>query len=125
AAGVPYCVVRDDVPLYADFHAMRHTYISMLGKSGATIKEAQTLARHSDPKLTIGRYSHTSLPELGRAVEKMPDLTGPDTLSFPDQQQRTREALVALGLIFWAAMMGARSPAESGNRRKPARRVNG
>ena len=45
-----------DGPLYADFHSLRHSYIALLDKSGATLKEAMQLARHSDPKLTMAVY---------------------------------------------------------------------
>jgi site-specific recombinase XerD len=37
-----------------DFHSLWHTFVSVLVKSGCNIKVAQTLARHSDPGLTLG-----------------------------------------------------------------------
>ena len=37
-----------------DFHALRNTYISNLGESGLSAKEVQTLARHSDVRITLG-----------------------------------------------------------------------
>lgn len=49
AAGIAYSVEGPDGPLYADFHALRHSYVALLEKSGATLKEAMQLARHSDP----------------------------------------------------------------------------
>jgi site-specific recombinase XerC len=79
-AGVPYAVEGPDGPLYADFHALRHSYIALLEKSGATLKEAMQLARHSDPKLTMAVYVRAQLHDLGRAVERLPDLmSGPTT----------------------------------------------
>ena len=36
-------------------HAARHTYVSRVVESGASVKTCQELARHSDPTLTIGR----------------------------------------------------------------------
>jgi hypothetical protein len=77
AAGVPYAVEGPDGPLYADFHAFRHSYIALLDKSGATLKEAMQLARHSDPKLTMAVYGRAQLHDLGRAVERLPLLSGP------------------------------------------------
>jgi hypothetical protein len=53
ACGIPYAVEGPDGPLYADFHALRHSFVALLDKSGATLKEAMQLARHSDPKLTM------------------------------------------------------------------------
>jgi integrase len=80
AAGIPYAIEGPDGPLYADFHALRHSYIALLEKSGATLKEAMQLARHSDPKLTMAVYGRAQLHDLGRAVERLPGLTaGPTT----------------------------------------------
>jgi integrase len=61
----------------ADFHSLRHTYICMLGRSGANLKETQELARHSDPRLTIGRYTHAALHDLAGAVDNLPSLLPP------------------------------------------------
>jgi integrase len=49
-----------------DFHALRVTYVTLLLHAGAYIKEAQSLARHSDPKLTMNVYARV-LP--GRLIE--------------------------------------------------------
>jgi excisionase family DNA binding protein len=74
-AGIDYIVESEDGPLHADFHALRHTYISILARAGFTVKQVQKLSRHSTPELTFGRYAHADLKELGDAVgEKMPRL---------------------------------------------------
>src|SRR5262249_56671488 len=62
---------------YADFHALRHTYISRIVQSGASAKTAQTLARHSTVQLTLGRYAHASLLDLSAAVSALPPITSP------------------------------------------------
>ena len=67
AAGVEY--VLDGK--YADFYSQRHTFISNVVRSGATIKEAQTLARHSKPEMTIGVYSHVNLHDTRRVVDRL------------------------------------------------------
>jgi integrase len=72
AAGIPYAVEGPDGPLYADFHALRHSYVALLDKAGVTLKEAMQLARHSDPKLTMARYGRAQLNDLGAAVDKLP-----------------------------------------------------
>jgi hypothetical protein len=77
AAGVPYVVQGPDGPLYADFHALRHTYISTLTRAGLSAKQVQELARHATAELSIGRYSHAELPELGEAVGRLLVLIGP------------------------------------------------
>ncbi len=51
-----------------DFHATRHTYISRLVQSGASVKVCQELARHATPTLTIGRYAHVRLSDLAAAL---------------------------------------------------------
>jgi integrase len=71
-AGVPYCVATIDGPRYADFHALRHTYLSALAAAGVGPKELQELARHSDPQLTLGVYTHARPEALGEAVARLP-----------------------------------------------------
>ena len=46
---------RDDDGRQADFHALRHTFLSRLGRSGASAKVIQRLARHSTVGLTLDR----------------------------------------------------------------------
>jgi hypothetical protein len=59
-----------------DTHSLRHGYISALARAGVPIQVAQTLARHSDPKLTMNVYSHLSAFDLhGAIAEALPDLT--------------------------------------------------
>jgi integrase len=76
-AGIPYVIEGPDGPLYADFHSLRHSYIALLDKSGATLKEAMQLARHSDPKLTMAVYGRAQLHDLGQAVDRLPNLIEP------------------------------------------------
>ena len=75
AVGIPY---QDDAGRFADFHGQRHSFISCLGKSGATVKETQALARHSTSALTLDVYTHIGLHDERRAIEKMPQLHDPD-----------------------------------------------
>ncbi len=42
--------------LFADFHSNRHMFITNLERAGIRPKMAQTLARHSDIRLTLGLY---------------------------------------------------------------------
>jgi len=58
-----------------DFHGFRHDYISGIVSSGASVKVAQELARHSTPSLTIGRYAHVRLHDLRAAVPSVPGTT--------------------------------------------------
>ncbi len=72
AAGIPYEVQGPDGPLYADFHALRHTYVTLLERAGASVKTAQALGRHSDPRLTMNRYAHADQAALAAAVDRLP-----------------------------------------------------
>src|SRR5262249_37489304 len=98
AAGVPYVVEGPDGPLYADFHALRHSFIARLDRSGATLREAMQLARHSDPKLTMAVYGRAQLHDLGEAVRRLPALlNGPDTARARQVVQATGTGLVCTG----------------------------
>lgn len=57
-----------------DFHALRHTFISMIVRSGATPKVAQELARHSTITLTMDRYAHVGLHDRTAAIDALPPL---------------------------------------------------
>jgi integrase len=66
--GIPY--ETDDG--IADFHAAgRHTHITELLRNGASLPEAQKLARHSDIKLTM-RYVHIEIDDQAKAVANLP-----------------------------------------------------
>ena len=77
AAGIPYAVEGPDGPEYADFHALRHSYLTLGGRSGIDLRTLQELAGHSKPELTA-RYSHRRLYDLAGAVGKLPNLVPAD-----------------------------------------------
>jgi integrase len=51
-----------------DFHATRVTYINLVIEAGASVKEAQALARHATPALTLGVYGRTREGRLHEVV---------------------------------------------------------
>lgn len=56
----------------ADFHAAgRHSHITELIRSGATLPQAKELARHSDIKMTM-RYTHIGMADQADALRKLP-----------------------------------------------------
>jgi integrase len=55
-----------------DIHALRHSFITNLALTGASMVTVAKAARHSDPKLTLKVYSHVTLSELGEAVSMLP-----------------------------------------------------
>ena len=70
--GIPYTVAGPDGPLFADFHALRHSYITALANGGVDLATAQELAGHSTPVLTK-RYTHKELGDLAKGVVKLPE----------------------------------------------------
>ncbi|MCY2976790.1 MAG: hypothetical protein NTW52_19205 [Planctomycetota bacterium] len=54
---------------YAQFQALRETFIANLLKSGISPKMAQSLARHSDIVLTMNVYTGAVLVDQAMAVE--------------------------------------------------------
>src|SRR5262249_33535781 len=68
--GIPYVVEGPDGLLFADFHSLRHSYLTLGGRAGLDLRTLQELAGHSPPVLTA-RYSHRRLHDLAGAVEKL------------------------------------------------------
>ncbi len=68
----------DDAGRVADFHSLRHTFISNLVAGGVHPKLAQQLARHSSITLTMDRYSHVGLLDMNSALESLPTITTTD-----------------------------------------------
>ena len=54
-----------------DFHACRVVYINLVLESGVRLKEAQTLARHATPELTMNVYGRARDEQLSEAVENV------------------------------------------------------
>jgi len=72
-----FLAYRDESGRVADFHCLRHTFITNLANSGVHPKVAQTLARHSTITLTMDRYSHSVWEDLGDALAGLPDVGCP------------------------------------------------
>lgn len=68
-AGVPYI---DTHGRYADFHALRHTFITNMIKSGINPKAAQSLARHSTIDLTMNVYTRLTISDQATAISSLP-----------------------------------------------------
>src|SRR5207244_12346116 len=71
-AGMAYVVQGPAAPLCADFHTLRHSYLTLGGRAGIDLRTLQELAGHSTPVLTA-RYSHRRLYDLAGAVKKLPN----------------------------------------------------
>ncbi|MBX9655133.1 tyrosine-type recombinase/integrase [bacterium] len=70
-AGIPYLTADG----YADFHASgRHSHITELLRSGASLAEAKELARHTDIRMTM-KYTHIGLDDQAKALTGLPNLS--------------------------------------------------
>ncbi|HEY3318956.1 MAG TPA: tyrosine-type recombinase/integrase [Planctomycetota bacterium] len=68
-AGVPKTTVEGKL----DFHALRTGYTTLVFEAGASIKEAQSLARHSTPDLTLNVYARTRSARLAEVAQAVGD----------------------------------------------------
>ena len=71
------------------FHSLRHSFVSMLKKTGATDAIAKELAGHATDSVSRV-YTHFSSQDLQQAVDRMPDVTNTVQL-----QARSSEAATA------------------------------
>ncbi len=96
--------------LFADFHSLRHLFITNLERAGLSPKMAQTLARHSDIRLTLGVYTHVGLHDQSAAINTLPGPpTGDEHPSpvFPEKSDRVLPAASKSN----ATKLGATGPA--------------
>lgn len=77
-AGIPYL---DDEGRRVDFHALRHTFGTMLAKAGIAPRLAMSLMRHTDIALTMNVYTDPRVFDLASAVEKLPSFDRPSEVS--------------------------------------------
>lgn len=66
AAGIPKWTPEGKV----DFHALRVAYTTLILEAGATVKEAQVLARHATPGLTMNIYGRARMDRLHELADR-------------------------------------------------------
>jgi site-specific recombinase XerD len=69
-----FLAYRDEEGRCADFHSLRHSFITSLTSGGVHPKVAQVLARHSSITLTLDRYSHLGMVDVEGALDVLPRL---------------------------------------------------
>ena len=69
AAGI---AKRDAQGRTLDVHCLRHTFATLLARSGVSPGVAQKLMRHSDIRLTMNTYTHLDLADTAGAVAALP-----------------------------------------------------
>ena len=79
-----FLAYRDGAGRVHDFHALRHTFGTLLKQAGVHPKDAQLLMRHSTITLTMDRYTHGVVGDLSAALTALPDFS-------PDSGQQTRQ----------------------------------
>ena len=82
-SGSDFLAYRNASGEVADFHAFRTCFISRVVASGASVKVAQELARHSTPVLTLNTYAKVQLSDVQHSVPAVPL---PDRIDCRDTQ---------------------------------------
>ena len=72
---------------FADFHGLRHTFITNLFLNGVDPKTAQQLARHSDISLTMNVYTHLNAQTQINAINALPTPGRRDTSKEQEKQK--------------------------------------
>jgi integrase len=118
AAGIQYI---DDQGRFADFHALRMTFSTLIALVEASERIRMELNRHSDPRLTAHTYTDASMLPLSAAVSRLPVLIGDGSDSHIHSQKLVPEGpsmsatvpIEARKPILLAAGNEVVSPAES------------
>jgi hypothetical protein len=97
AAGIPYVVEGPDGLLNADFHSLRHSFLTFLARSGVHPKLSQALARHCTIMLTLDRYSHVQLLDEAAALEALPRILPPKPGQAANARQKRKPPVVQVG----------------------------
>jgi integrase/recombinase XerD len=89
-----FLLYEDHDGRFADFHALRHTYIMRLVRGGLAPKECQLLARHASISQTMDYYAHMKIQDTARALVKMTALPATKTAApkRPNRRQAQRDA---------------------------------
>lgn len=88
-----YC---DSSGRFADFHSNRHLFITSLERANLSPKMAQTLARHSDVRLTLDVYTHVGLHDQTAAIWSLPAPPSIDVVPYASHRRRISLHQIAL-----------------------------
>ena len=78
------------------FHSLRHTFVSLLGNSGASLALVQSLVGHANPMMTE-HYFHAQTAALANAVGRLPSIsfgTAEANATDAEAAQRPADAVV-------------------------------
>ena len=91
-----FLTYRDSAGRVADFHSLRHRFITELVKAGVHPKDAKELARHSTITLTMDRYAHVGLRDTAAALSKLKlgsPATSPESIVSVPQEPMGRRTI--------------------------------
>jgi len=95
AAGIAYIDAQGQ---QADFHALRHTFATLLQATGSNQAIAMQAMRHSDPRLTAVTYTDETQLPVAEAISRLPSVVAsPD-----DSHIRTQELGAEVRGRYWA-----------------------
>lgn len=92
-----------------DFHGCRVAYVTFVLNAGATVKEAQSLARHSNPSLTMNVYARTNKSRLAEISRRVGDIIL-SPRSITGAQQGRPEAIIPCQLSSYKVEAGGVEP---------------
>lgn len=81
-----------------DFHSLRTTFVNLVLESGAGIKEAMDLARHSTPDMTLNVYGRSRWERKAELVDSMAETVfsdmenEPSTITEPERKVACSES---------------------------------
>lgn len=76
-AGIPYRIEGVNGPLFADFHALRHTFVTNVARTDMSVADMMRVTRHSSAELFLRRYAKTTEKRKAECVNQLPDpMTG-------------------------------------------------
>lgn len=104
-AGIPKLTAEGKL----DFHACRVAFVTWVLEAGATVKEAQALARHVTPDLTMNTYARTRGDRLSNVAEAV----GRNLRNITGAEQPAGVVLTASGDGGYAAGTAGSIPAAS------------
>ncbi len=126
AAKVPY---KDKDGRYADFHALRHTYCTYVGRSQLSLGDMMQLTRHGSPDV-LKRYLHAreakDQAELVRAA--LPDLSkleedAGERGKKKDQSQRSKDEGCCTSVVRTSPDSGCRDMSDGGGIRSETKQT--
>jgi len=103
AAGIPERTAEGKI----DFHALRVAYVSFVIETGADLKTAQSLARHTTPELTMNIYARVRGSRLNEVTEAVAKLVFPLVKTKPAEPAARPSANPAISVPYARSSRGS------------------